>query len=322
MKYIDGTNDSFGQLSTTVINFRGESKEILSEMAGDIQVVIEKYNEQYDAAYESIMGQITLFDEFSEKSEYTKEQILTNLQSQVDGLEKWSENFQELSKRGIDEGLLQELANMGPSAAGYLSELVSMTDEEISELNRLWAEKYNAAEAMASTTAEVLTGAEKQFAELEKMQKNKIESMISIWRNKYSEFEIIGENIMLGIDAGMKKKQESVNTTINNSGSFMANTLRKTLGINSPSRVFSEIGEYMAEGIGVGYDKKIKLVNDNVSKSINTDFNLGSNNNSTFALNIAESVASAIAKLNLTMQVDGDYFGQLVNNTVYKEVTA
>lgn len=43
------------------------------------------------------------------------------------------------------------------------------------------------------------------------------------------------------------------------------------MDINSPSKVFAGIGEYMAAGIGVGFEKEMRTVEKNIKKAMPTD---------------------------------------------------
>ena len=45
------------------------------------------------------------------------------------------------------------------------------------------------------------------------------------------------------------------------------NQAKSDLQINSPSKVFEELGGYTAEGFGVGYEKKISEVNNMIRDS-------------------------------------------------------
>ena len=42
------------------------------------------------------------------------EQLLANMQSQVDGVTQWEQNLSSLADKGINQGILQKLAEMGP----------------------------------------------------------------------------------------------------------------------------------------------------------------------------------------------------------------
>ena len=48
--------------------------------------------------------------------------------------------------------------------------------------------------------------------------------------------------------------------------------VKNFLGIKSPSRVFAGIGEYMAQGLGIGFADEMKSVNKDIQGAIPTSF--------------------------------------------------
>lgn len=92
---------------------------------------IKALQEMSDAILESVDKQMNVFEEFDQKTEVSKEKLLSNLESQLKGVSDWADNISSLAERGIDQGLLQTLAEMGPEGAAYVSAFVSMTDEEL-----------------------------------------------------------------------------------------------------------------------------------------------------------------------------------------------
>ncbi|MCD8097015.1 MAG: phage tail tape measure protein, partial [Lachnospiraceae bacterium] len=111
-----------------------ETSDKISSMSETAQ---EAYSEMYESLSDTISSQMDLFDEFNGEAELKTSELLSNMQSQVDGITEWSENLEELAERGIDEGLLQHLADMGPEGASYVSTFAQMTNDELEEANKL-----------------------------------------------------------------------------------------------------------------------------------------------------------------------------------------
>ena len=74
-------------------------------------------------------------------SGYTADRLIYNMNTQVEGLKLWENQLQELSGKGLSEGLLQELKDAGPEAAANIYSLNQMTAEQLDEFNKLWEEK-------------------------------------------------------------------------------------------------------------------------------------------------------------------------------------
>ena len=88
--------------------------------------------------YDSIQGAISLFEEFNKETELTSDKLIENMRSQISGITEWSNQIQQLAFMGIDQGLLQQLAEMGPQGYEYTNAFVHMTAEQLAEANNLY----------------------------------------------------------------------------------------------------------------------------------------------------------------------------------------
>ena len=71
----------------------------------------------------------------------------------------------------------------------------------------------------------------------------------------FSIFKGIGNNIVDGIKSGIEDKESGLNRTLRVLANGSADVTMSALGIHSPSKVFSNIGENMMKGIVVGVQK-------------------------------------------------------------------
>lgn len=67
-----------------------------------------------------------------------------------------------------------------------------------------------------------------------------------------------GRNLVSGFINGMKQKIESVVSTARDMAGRVVSAVKNALTIKSPSRVFMEIGGYVAEGMGIGIERETK----------------------------------------------------------------
>ncbi|MFD8529409.1 hypothetical protein ACFV0L_18515 [Streptosporangium canum] len=70
----------------------------------------------------------------------------------------------------------------------------------------------------------------------------------------------IGRNIVTGIWSGIQSMASTFYNQINNFFSGIVNSVKSSLGIKSPSRVFATIGRFMMQGMSIGLDKGAGLV--------------------------------------------------------------
>lgn len=77
-----------------------------------------------------------------------------------------------------------------------------------------------------------------------------------IFANLAAQMVTIGAQIIDGLWQGIQSKFATVKEGISNLASGLASTVRSTLGIQSPSRVFMEIGNFIMQGLGLGMEKQ------------------------------------------------------------------
>ncbi len=139
--------------------------------------LISKYNESYEAAYDSISGQIGLFDQMAISCETSTEQMIAALKSQTDYLATYTDNLKAAADFGFTDGLISSLSDGSEESAGYLEAIISKveelggtTDEAkafIDEMNGSFAEVETAKEDFANTVAEMETDFSAKMDELQ-----------------------------------------------------------------------------------------------------------------------------------------------------------
>lgn len=74
-----------------------------------------------ESVQSALSSQMDMFEAFDGGVEISTQQLLSNMQSQVDGVTQWEQNLSTLANKGINEGILQKLAEMGPQGSGYVA---------------------------------------------------------------------------------------------------------------------------------------------------------------------------------------------------------
>ena len=97
-----------------------------------------------------------------------------------------------------------------------------------------------------------------------------ISSITSGLRNGISSITSIGSDIVRGLWNGISDMASWVYSKISGFGSGILSSLKSFFGIHSPSRVMAdEVGKNLALGIGVGFEKNIGAVNDEITGAMN-----------------------------------------------------
>jgi len=104
--------------------YRNELKAMVAGSVSILQASVENY--------------ANLFEEMEEVEEVSVDQLLYNMQSQIQGISKWRTDLDQLAKRGIADGLLAKLEEMGPESAKYVQAFMKMTDKELKAANTMF----------------------------------------------------------------------------------------------------------------------------------------------------------------------------------------
>jgi len=205
-----------------------EGMEDLGDAAADAgedidamaQEAVDAIGEMYGDLSELVAGQMDLFAQFDGKAKMSTKKLLENMQSQVDGVTAWSENLGVLAERGINQGLLKYLADMGPQGAGYVASFVEMTDEELDRASELFAQ----AMALPAEAADNIT----------------------------DSYILAGENAVEGFRTGIQDNAEEAAKEAGTMGDRSVTVLYDSLKEHSPSERTKEAGTNFTEGFRLG----------------------------------------------------------------------
>lgn len=143
-----------------------------------------------------------------------------------------------------------------------------------------------------------------------------ITNMVTSFKNNgISAFKDIGKNLMNGLWEGLKKAWNGLKSKVEDLGKGIVKKFKSVFGIKSPSRVFrDEIGKYLAEGMGVGFEDELSNVYRDMQKAIDSE---------NTKLNATVQTGAVYNKvMNTTpVNVNGTYTSKLeVNGEVLAEV--
>lgn len=85
----------------------------------------------------------------------------------------------------------------------------------------------------------------------------------------------IGKSIVDGIRQGVTEQWQRLKSDVSGLFTGLVDWIKKLLKINSPSRVFADIGQNMAAGIGVGWSDTIGDINRQIGESLQPQYVVG-----------------------------------------------
>lgn len=309
----------------------------------ELQAFQQEYESALDAIeskQESLQDQLSDYGELFQRIDIKDEEgnvigekfQLGDLQKEIDQIQKYGDALDKLQERGLSDGLLSEITNMGmEDAMDYMNKLISMSDGAFDDYVQLFAEKQKAAQEVAAkvyqsefssleqnyfqklpqsiadmqgqlfaagtqAAGQFAAGMESQGTQmgttLEQALGNAVsgsqettavqtfqsvtagmteqepilteylialnDRLIALVQGFQQEFQNVGLMLMEGVAKGVRDGQSGVVNAIAEVLAAAVRAARAAMDINSPSGVYEEIGGYMAEGVGVGWIKKLK----------------------------------------------------------------
>jgi phage-related protein len=149
--------------------------------------------------------------------------IISTLHADVGKIRKFATDIKKLAKEGLSKSYLSQLIAMGPDQGAPLAaELVSAGISQIHQINQAESQITSASNGLGYAAANAMYDSGKQAGK--------------------------------GFLSGLKAQEASINGIMQKIAKNMVTTLRKELGISSPSRVMMQHGMMVAEGLAQGME--------------------------------------------------------------------
>lgn len=282
-----GDNQAVYDAATAQDTLTESAQGVTDAMTDMASGTSEAYQEMYDTVSSAISGQISLFSEFKTETSLTTTELLSNMQSQVDGISSWADNLEALGERGINQGLLQHLAEMGPEGAAYVSTFVSMTDEELKKAGDLFAEAMALPEETTSQIMESWQEAGKMASQglvlgihdrdidvqgnILKMSEDSLDTVDTAWKinSPSKEMEDRGVYFVEGFENGVITRKQEMLDLIANVCSEVLMVTQTAFDINTMTAIGKQIPAGLEAGIRAGKSGVIKAVEEMCTEAVN-----------------------------------------------------
>lgn len=120
------TEDAVGRMSLAWENMNDDQRKLVDDMKSQF----EQMKSDVQNAFQAI----------EQQSAISAEQMTANLQKNIEAVDKWAGNLETLARRGLDQGLIEQLRQAGPKMADQTQALVDASDEQLGALNTKWSE--------------------------------------------------------------------------------------------------------------------------------------------------------------------------------------
>jgi phage-related minor tail protein len=132
---------------------------------------------------------------------------------------------------------------------------------------------------------------------------NFVTTIVNIIAGLPQKFYDIGVNIVQGVWNGITSMASWLWDKVTDFFSSIVDGVKDTLGIESPSKVFAQIGGYMAEGLDVGFSKQMRTVEKDINNAIPTDFDVKGKVTYTTANTRADRAAQSKPTVQVTQNI-------------------
>lgn len=102
-----------------------------------------------------------------------------------------------------------------------------------------------------------------------------VETIVRGFLADVKSYWYIGKSIVDGIRQGVTEQWQRLKSDVSGLFTGLVDWIKKLLKINSPSRVFADIGQNMAAGIGVGWSDTIGDINRQIGESLQPQYVVG-----------------------------------------------
>lgn len=145
---IKKTEESDNELTNTIVKNNETKAKSTEDASGRMIYTMENMNEAQRKAVEmmqqefaQLKGEVqNAFQAIEQQTALSADQMTANLQKNIDAVDKWSQNLETLAKRGLDQGLIEQMRQAGPKMADQTQALVNASDEQLGALNTKWTE--------------------------------------------------------------------------------------------------------------------------------------------------------------------------------------
>ena len=259
----------YGDLFERVKTEDGKELFQLGDLKDDIKQ-LEKYGDALEQLKEkgisdSLMGEIAGMG-VQDAIDYMNK-LLSMSDTKLDEYVSLFEQKQQMAQGVAEKFYKGEFDALEKSYTGELPAFLAGVKAEISDVGAAVSESMQAvsAEGVSEGIAEQQPLVAEQAKQLTETAKEEIAGY-------QADFKAVGESLMEGVAKGVRDGQSGVVNAVAKALQAAVRAAKKEMDINSPSRVMAKIGDYMAQGVGVGWSDRMDSVSDTISGSLSDEF--------------------------------------------------
>ena len=240
------------------------------EILQDVKAAFIKTRDEFK---KTLSNQTDMLEMFDFGKAVKSGDMVENFESNIRAITTFSQELENLADRGIDRGLLQHLASLGPKGLGKIKAFTQASEEEFEKLNNAWIKQGELLDDVSnrymSTFAYVNAGGEEAFTHVldpetgEDTGRTFMEATLEGMREavgiNLQEFEAVGEIAADAIGDGLEKGTSGSTNKTSKAAKEATNSVVDTVESNITEDEGQKIGYNLCSGIANGLRDGIEI---------------------------------------------------------------
>ncbi len=238
-----------------------EAKEAINKKIKSITEEWQKQRDNILSEQDDMQKKLASYGDDLFSYDENKNMVLTNIEANIDALERYDEALTALKDRGISDEFMSQITDMSVDDGTMFAEkLNAMSDEQLVQYEQAWQTQQEKAKEIAEKFyAEQLNTLDAEYSQKLDEALADIPEMV----------EEIGKNTAKGLADGMLSEKGYVSNAAQELVDIIMSTLKDGLEIASPSKWAKRvIGKNVALGIGKGFDDTMPEIEKDIQDSL------------------------------------------------------
>lgn len=151
------TDEYMGLVIEKYGQYSQETSDAMDFVVEKMNGLSEAYDSNYESAYNSISGQLGLFNDVKAGQSKSIDEMLESWDKQADYMAAYGSYMYQAMELGVDEGILDKLSDGSSESAAILKEIVKNGSDRIDELNASFAKVEEGKKTFSTLMAELET---------------------------------------------------------------------------------------------------------------------------------------------------------------------
>ncbi|MBC5648507.1 phage tail tape measure protein [Christensenella tenuis] len=228
-----------------------EQYDAIIETGAQVDMLQQQYDDAYNKAYESISGQIGLFQEMDGEADQSVNDLIDSLDNQIAYMDTYASNMQKAMEMGVDQGLIKKLSDGSEQSAKILDAIVKGGAEKVPQLNEKLALVEEGKKTFSNAYAQMETDFDAKMAAIEIRMGEMVSNL-----DKADDAAKAGSDTAQGFINGAKSKYGEVYNAYAEMARRAMRAVDDTLERKSPAKQMIRRSEDAGEGLVVGAKNK------------------------------------------------------------------